>query len=62
MVVNWDLVLKDPMSDEEKANNAKYAISVARKLGALVFVVAEDIVQASQGRLVPLRSLDHHSS
>lgn len=43
--VNWDLVVMDPANDEDKANNAKYAISVARKLGACVFVAAEDIVQ-----------------
>ncbi len=43
--VNWDLVVMDPTSDEDKTNNAKYAISVARKLGACVFVAAEDIVQ-----------------
>lgn len=44
-VVNWDLVVTEPGNEEDKANNAKYAISVARKLGACVFVVAEDIVQ-----------------
>eukprot|EP00752_Nemacystus_decipiens_P007180 g6429.t1 len=43
--VNWDLVVMDPSTDEDKTNNAKYAISVARKLGACVFVAAEDIVQ-----------------
>lgn len=44
-VVNWDLVILDPSSDDDKTNNAKYAISVARKMGACVFVAAEDIVQ-----------------
>lgn len=44
-VVNWDLVTMEPSSSDEKTNNAKYAISVARKLGACVFVAAEDIVQ-----------------
>ncbi|CAN0005686.1 unnamed protein product, partial [Choristocarpus tenellus] len=53
MVVNWDLVTLNPEGDDEKANNAKYAISVARKLGALVFVVAEDIVQV-QPRMIML--------
>lgn len=43
--VNWDLVVMDPTTDDDKTNNAKYAISVARKLGACVFVAAEDIVQ-----------------
>ena len=32
-------------SDEEKILNAKYAISVARKLGAAVFLTYEDIVE-----------------
>lgn len=44
-MVNWDLVTMDPTTNEEKTNNAKYAISVARKLGACVFVAAEDIVE-----------------
>lgn len=43
--VNWDLVVMEPTTDVDKTNNAKYAISVARKLGACVFVAAEDIVQ-----------------
>ncbi len=32
-------------TDEDKANNAKYCISVARKLGAAVFLTFEDIVE-----------------
>ncbi|CAM9964616.1 unnamed protein product [Ascophyllum nodosum] len=45
-VVNWDLVTMEPGTDQDdKLNNAKYAISVARKLGACVFVASEDIVQ-----------------
>ncbi|CAM9254077.1 unnamed protein product [Chrysoparadoxa australica] len=44
-VVNWDLVAKDADTLEAKINNAKYAISVARKLGALVFLCPEDIVE-----------------
>lgn len=44
-VVNWDLVNMNPKSDDEKINNAKYAISVARKMGACVFCASEDIVQ-----------------
>ncbi len=30
-------------TDEEKENNAKYIISIARKLGAVIFSVWEDI-------------------
>lgn len=35
----------EPGDEDDKLNNAKYAISVARKLGACVFVAADDIVQ-----------------
>ena len=45
--VNWDLVTAGE-TDEDKKNNAKYAISVARKLGAVVFCIWEDIVNVSQ--------------
>lgn len=44
--INWDIVMKGE-TDEEKANNAKYAISIARKLGAVVFCVWEDIVNVN---------------
>jgi plastin-1 len=30
-------------TDEEKENNAKYVLSLARKLGAIIFCVWEDI-------------------
>jgi plastin-1 len=40
--VNWDLVTEGA-TDDDKKNNAKYAISVARKLGAVIFCVWEDI-------------------
>lgn len=36
--VNWDIMM-DAADDEGKTNNAKYVISVARKLEALVFCV-----------------------
>jgi plastin-1 len=42
-VVNEDLVMKDD-SEESKILNAKYAISIARKLGAIVFLVYDDIL------------------
>jgi plastin-1 len=40
--VNWDIMM-DTDTDEGKENNAKYVISVARKLNALVFCVWEQI-------------------
>lgn len=41
-------------TDEEKANNAKYAISIARKLGAVVFCVWEDIVNVNYKMILVL--------
>jgi plastin-3 len=42
--VNYD-VLKDGSSEQEKIDNAKYAISLARKVGARVYALPEDIVE-----------------
>ena len=41
-VINWDLVTPG-VTDEEQELNAKYAISIARKLGCVIFLVWEDI-------------------
>ena len=41
-VVNWSFV-KEGGSQEDKELNAKYAISLARKLGAVIFLVWDDI-------------------
>jgi len=40
--VNWDIMM-DSDTDEGKENNAKYVISVARKMGALIFCVWDQI-------------------
>ncbi len=42
--VNYELVT-DGVSDEHALQNAKYAISVARKLGATIFLLPDDIVE-----------------
>lgn len=42
--VNWDLVTPGE-SEEDKMMNAKYALSIARRLGAVVFCVWEDIAE-----------------
>jgi plastin-1 len=42
--VNWDLVTEGE-TDEDKMMNAKYAVSIARRLGAVVFCVWEDIAE-----------------
>jgi len=43
-IVNYDLVTPG-VSDEDATQNAKYAISIARKLGCCIFVLPEDIVE-----------------
>ncbi|XP_043983122.1 plastin-3-like [Gambusia affinis] len=43
--VNFDLVKRDNLSDEDKLDNAKYAISMARKIGAKVYALPEDLVE-----------------
>jgi plastin-1 len=44
--VNWDLVTPGE-EEEDRTNNAKYAISIARKLGATIFCVWDDIVNVN---------------
>ena len=43
--IDWDIVIVGRDDDEAKTNNAKYALSIARKLGATVFLVWEDIAE-----------------
>jgi plastin-1 len=52
--INWDIVVTDKDDDESKQNNAKYAISIARKLGATVFLVWEDITEVKSKLLLTL--------
>lgn len=47
--VNDDIVIaleegNDEQNEEAKKNNAKYVISIARKLGAIIFCIWENIV------------------
>ncbi|XP_061090281.1 plastin-3 isoform X1 [Conger conger] len=42
--VNYELV-KTSQSDEDKLDNAKYAISMARKIGARVYALPDDLVE-----------------
>jgi plastin-1 len=42
--VNWELVTPGA-NEEDKINNAKYAISIARKIGACVFLTPDDITE-----------------
>nr|XP_019968320.1 PREDICTED: plastin-2-like [Paralichthys olivaceus] len=43
--IRYDLVKSDDLTDDEKFNNAKYAISMARKIGARVYALPEDLVE-----------------
>jgi len=50
-MINWDLVTPG-VTDEEKEMNAKYAISIARKLGAIIFMVWDDIPRLNKKMLL----------
>ena len=52
--INWDIVVTDKDDAESRENNAKYAISIARKLGATVFCVWEDIAEVKSKLLLTL--------
>uniref|UniRef100_A0A8C5A136 Plastin-3 n=1 Tax=Gadus morhua TaxID=8049 RepID=A0A8C5A136_GADMO len=41
--INYDLVKTSDLSDEDKLENAKYAVSMARKIGARVYALPEDL-------------------
>ncbi|XP_051915370.1 plastin-2-like isoform X2 [Hippocampus zosterae] len=45
--VNFELVQKDNLTDEDKVKNAKYAVSMARKIGAKVYALPEDLVEVN---------------
>lgn len=44
--VNWSFFRTE--TEEDKMNNAKYALTTARKIGALVYALPEDIVEVKQ--------------
>ncbi|XP_074660837.1 plastin-3-like isoform X2 [Tubulanus polymorphus] len=52
-IVNFDL-LSDGNSDEDYMANAKYAIGVARKAGAAVYALPEDIVEVNPKMLLTM--------
>ncbi|XP_061774135.1 plastin-2 isoform X2 [Nerophis ophidion] len=43
--IRYDLLKTDHLTEDEKLNNAKYAISMARKIGARVYALPEDLVE-----------------
>ena len=50
--IRWDLIIKENPSDKDREMNAKYALSVARGLGAMIFVVWEDITEVKSKLLL----------
>lgn len=47
-IIDWDIVYQNAdATDEQKELNAKYAISIARKLGAIIFMVWEDVPEGN---------------
>jgi len=49
--VNFDIVT-DGANDDDKLGNARYALTVARKIGAVVFALPEDIVEVKPKMLL----------
>ncbi|BFZ15593.1 hypothetical protein BsWGS_18631 [Bradybaena similaris] len=47
-VVDWKLVHQSAQTYEDKLANARYAIGIARKMGARVYALPEDIVEVKQ--------------
>uniref|UniRef100_A0A8V5HF25 Uncharacterized protein n=1 Tax=Melopsittacus undulatus TaxID=13146 RepID=A0A8V5HF25_MELUD len=43
--VRPEMVKREDLSNEDKLNNAKYAISVARKIGARIYALPDDLVE-----------------
>jgi len=52
-IIDWDIVTAGE-SDEDRLLNAKYVISVARKLGCTVFLAPEDIIEVKPKMLLML--------
>ncbi|XP_061426452.1 plastin-3-like isoform X1 [Lethenteron reissneri] len=43
--IRYDLVKEQPLTDDDRLDNAKYAISMARKIGARVYALPDDLVE-----------------
>ena len=50
--VNLDIIIQDKDDKQSKESNAKNCISIARKLGATVFLEWKDIVQVKSNLLL----------
>ena len=44
-VIDYNIVLSDATTDDQCMSNAKYAITMARKIGAPVYALPEDITE-----------------
>lgn len=53
-ILNPDFVFDPPKDDKDREMNAKYVISVARKIGCSIFLTWEDIVEAKSKMLAIL--------
>ena len=59
--INWELVTAGE-TEEEREGNAKYVISVARKLGCCVFLTWEDITEVKPKMIMTfVASVMHHA-
>jgi hypothetical protein len=45
--VNYEIVIQSPTTQEDLFSNAKYAISMCRKIGARVYALPDDLVEAN---------------
>eukprot|EP01006_Ploeotia_vitrea_P043470 TRINITY_DN66736_c4_g3_i1.p1 TRINITY_DN66736_c4_g3~~TRINITY_DN66736_c4_g3_i1.p1 ORF type:complete len:621 (+),score=415.86 TRINITY_DN66736_c4_g3_i1:149-2011(+) len=52
-IIDWDLVTAGE-TEEDRMLNARYAISVARKLGATIFLLPEDITEVKPKMILTL--------
>ena len=52
--IDWEIVIKGSEEKADLESNAKYVISVARKLGALIFLTWEDITEVKSKILLTL--------
>ncbi|XP_060060964.1 plastin-1-like [Erinaceus europaeus] len=43
--IRQEMIKREDLSEEDKLNNAKYAISVARKIGARIYALPDDLVE-----------------
>jgi len=50
--INYANVITDPSNDGDRMKNAKYAVSMGRKIGAVIFALPEDIVEVKDKMLL----------